>query len=503
MANPTLTPFPTPPLPEQDEVTFNRNAANSLLAQANFVGEANAVVTWMGNQVTDVTTFKDQAAASAKAAAKSVEDAAAQVKLATDQAVASKGSADAAKGYRDSAQVSAQAAQASAGLPPTKVPGAVLRQMLDGSGGVEWWSIVVTQVGDTIVSTQAPDAGWVPTGRIYNKALYPQLFAKLGSIADWLPSTATVPGQMPPGYNFSAFAVGGGISVALSTTNALVSNDYFTTNNVYTNQLQNYQWADVEYGFGKFFTCASNASGVWASPTGTGWSQVTGAVSGGNNFRLRFGNNVMLLIQGGSTGGSLSTDGNSFTAKTFPFTPANIRPAFGKGLFVALSTSLVIWTSPDGNTWTNRGAVPFASTNNTYYVVAADNGFMIFESLSGNCAFSADGVTWVRATTCPIPGGNGNVISGGAGGFIVQTNSSPIYVTTLDGTKWLQRTLGPIAPFTTAAYVAATKTHIFISNVSGSNVIRIKPYSYDPDAQFLTTEPITTPQGLNQYIRAA
>lgn len=121
MANPTLTPFPTPPLPEQDEVTFNRNAANSLLAQANFVGEANTVVTWMGQQVDTVAAAKKAAADSAAAAAQSANDAstqgAAQVKLATDQATAAKGYADNAKTYRDSAQVIAASLGSQAALP--------------------------------------------------------------------------------------------------------------------------------------------------------------------------------------------------------------------------------------------------------------------------------------------------------------------------------------------------------------------------------------------------
>nr|WP_288358003.1 hypothetical protein [uncultured Pseudomonas sp.] len=110
MANPTLTPFPTPPLPEQDEVTFNRNAANSLLAQANFVNEGNIVITWMGQQI-------DAAAASKKAAADSATAAGQSADSAGTQAGNAKNSADAAARSLASSETVAAAVRAQIALP--------------------------------------------------------------------------------------------------------------------------------------------------------------------------------------------------------------------------------------------------------------------------------------------------------------------------------------------------------------------------------------------------
>lgn len=124
MANPTLTPFPTPPLPEQDEVTFNRNAANSLLAQANFVGEANTVVTWMGQQVDAVST-------NAAAALKSSKDAAAS-------STAASGSADSAANSASQAQTYAAAAGAAAGAPSISGKADYMYSVNAAGNGTEW-----------------------------------------------------------------------------------------------------------------------------------------------------------------------------------------------------------------------------------------------------------------------------------------------------------------------------------------------------------------------------
>lgn len=169
MANPTLTPFPTPPLPEQDEVTFNRNAANSLLAQANFVNEGNIVITWMGQQIDAAAASKKAAADSATAAAQSVTDAANQVTLATTQANNAQTSANQASGFRDSAQAAAAAAQSSAGLPAISGKADSMLSVNAAGNSVEWrasiprptsgtagYAVVVNPAGTGFVAQMIP-----------------------------------------------------------------------------------------------------------------------------------------------------------------------------------------------------------------------------------------------------------------------------------------------------------------------------------------------------------
>lgn len=146
-----------------------------------FTEDLIVAISWMGQQVTDVADYKDQAAASAKAAAKSVEDAAAQVKLATDQAQASKVSADAAAASLASVKVVAQAVDAAAGLPPTNLPGGVLRQKYDGTGK-EWWVPVINRVGDLVVSPSLPDSSFLLDDNKYSQSQWPELFAKIGAV---------------------------------------------------------------------------------------------------------------------------------------------------------------------------------------------------------------------------------------------------------------------------------------------------------------------------------
>lgn len=467
-----------------------------------FTDDLIVAISWMGQQVTDVADYKDQAAASAKAAAKSVEDAAAQVKLATDQAQASKGWADSAKGYRDSAQVSAQAAQAAAGLPASKMPGAVLRQMLDGSSGVEWWNLVVTQVGDTIVSTQAPDAGWVPTGRTYSQSLYPLLASKLGAVADWPASGVTVPGSQGS-VNVTCVAYGGGLTVSMYGQYNSVSSDYFNSWAQY-NSPANYSWSDIDYGFGLFMLVAANAGSVFYSANGYGnWNQGTGTPSGGTETRLRMGSNVALWLQGASTAYATSGDGKNWTSRTLPFTPARyVRPAFGKGMFVMLSSTGVIWSSPDAINWTNRGTAPgiVGIGSSSVRMEASDTGILMLD-VNGNCAFSPDGINWAAGAKAIFPASGVPNLSGGQGGFIVQSVNSTIYLTTVDGSKWTSRNL----PATTLAgfsvYIPTIKTHLIMASPTNSSIIRIKPFSYDPAVQFYTTDPAVTSQGLTQFIR--
>lgn len=502
MANPTITALPEAPQRRMAREVYPVVADKWAAALGPWTTQVNDVVTWMGQQIDAAAASKKAAEDSATAAGKSVTDAQTQVKLATDQAQASKGWADNAKGYRDSAQVSAQAAQAAAGLPASKMPGAVLRQMLDGSGGVEWWNLVVTQVGDTIVSTQAPDAGWVPTGRTYSQSLYPLLASRLGSVADWPASGVTVPGSQGA-VNVTCVAYGGGLTVSMYGQYNSVSSDYFNSWAQY-NSPANYTWNDIDYGFGLFLLVAANAGSVFYSANGYGnWNQGTGTPAGGTDTRLRMGANVALWLQGASTAYATSVDGKNWTSRTLPFTPARyVRPAFGKGMFAMLSSTGVIWSSPDAISWTSRGTAPgIAGINSsTIRMEASDAGILILD-VSGNCAFSPDGINWAVGAKAIFPAAGTPNLSGGQGGFIVQSVNSTIYLTTVDGSKWTSRNL----PATTLAgfsvYIPPIKTHLIMASPTNSNMLRIKPFSYDPAVQFYTTDPAVTSQGLTQFIR--
>lgn len=147
-----------------------------------FTEDLIAAITWMGNQVTDVASFRDQAAASAKAAAQSVSDAAAQVKLATDQAVASKGSADAAARQLASTETVAAAVRAQINLPSLAGQKGKFWQVSDDEKTLQLVPLIVNRVGDVVVSLAPPDATFILDDTRYFQSLWPELYAKMGAI---------------------------------------------------------------------------------------------------------------------------------------------------------------------------------------------------------------------------------------------------------------------------------------------------------------------------------
>lgn len=505
MANPTLTPFPTPPLPEQDEVTFNRNAANSLLAQANFVGEANTVVTWMGQQIDAAAASKKAAADAAAAAGQAVTDAQSQVKLATDQAVASKGSADAAAGSLASVKVVASAVDASAGLPPGVAPGSVLRQKLDGSGQKEWWQIVVSQVGDTIVSTQAPDSTWANTGTVYFQAQYPKLFAKLGKLPDWQLTQAGLTATTPGSNNYwvsGAYGNGKFVLACLNQGNNahcfMVTADFGASWQLVVSPANNYQYA-LTWNGSQFVSIPYGAYTVQTSTDGISWSQTGNVLPTGYGAGwsyIAYGNGVHIAGVGGSDtvvrNAASPTSAWSLAKLPDGFAPTKI--VFAIGQFVAVfQGSTTYYTSTDGLVWTKRtGPASYGGTlvgNDTTAVWGNGN----------NVWASNDLVNWTFATT--LTGAQVLSISAGPGCFIAAQNANGLVSVSSDGLKWFSKQMPWNINFNGTFYYG--NSYFLAPRYNDVSVFRVRAFSYNLANQFYTTDSLAAPSGLNQYIKAS
>lgn len=293
MANPTLTPFPTPPLPEQDEVTFNRNAANSLLAQANFVNEGNIVITWMGQQIDAAAASKKAASESATAAGQAFTDAQAQVKLASDQAAASRGYSESAANTYASMQVLAGALQSAAGLPAMEGKLGYFMQVGFDSR-VRWQKL--QSIGDVITSVAPPDASWIPDSARYAQTLYPELFAKVGITAtdDTLNlskynATITVGASSPAGRQYAIGKNGVVLCASYqgyifrSTDNGLTWND---TNTAYYGGGQNPR-AIAYDPINEVFIGTSAQGAVYRSTDqGVTFARITTLPENWNNYEL-------------------------------------------------------------------------------------------------------------------------------------------------------------------------------------------------------------------------
>ncbi|MCP4220883.1 MAG: hypothetical protein GY765_40015 [bacterium] len=139
----------------------------------------------------------------------------------------------------------------------------------------------------------------------------------------------------------------------------------------------------VTYGNG-IYIAGDEGGGVWRSTDGQNWTRTIS----GNAFRdMEFGNGEFL---GCTVSGRIyrSTDGITWSYQYIGRHLVALH--YGNGMWVVAGSG--IWTSPDGDTWTQRldisgcGPMFFSVTSAPgNFVVAGENGIM---------SNSADGITW-------------------------------------------------------------------------------------------------------------
>ena len=132
----------------------------------------------------------------------------------------------------------------------------------------------------------------------------------------------------------------------------------------------------------------------------------------------------------------VSSDGLTWTKRTFPIYMQNCRIIFGNGLFLCVGNDQNGVISSDGLNWT-----PITFVVNGQYLVGYNtlgfgNGLFLFtSSFSGAFYSSADGVTW-NAGTLPC-----SVTSFYyENGMFFGCANSTSYCTSVNGTTWILRT---------------------------------------------------------------
>jgi len=517
MANPSINPLPQAPNRAMARTVYPVVADAWAAAIGPWTTQVNDVVTWMGKQVDAIAASVKAVSDSATAAGQAVTDAQAQVKLATDQAQASKGSAESAAGSLASVKVVAQAVDAAAGLPPANLPGGVLRQALDGSGKKEWWLPVLSQVGDTVTSTQAPTSDWVPTGGIYLQSTYPALYAKLGKIPDFRDDqfqTFNWPGNST--VNLGSMAYGNGMLFAQgipANTNDyrfLYTKDFGVTWNTLIKNA-NYQVNQIAFGNNLFLAPDNGGNIVTIFDTTTYQSSISYLPSQGNWFYCVFGNNTFIVLaSGGSTSNQArSTDnGKTWQTSTFPTDMVNIgQVIYFNGLFMVFSGSSTFafyYTSPDGLSWTKRAAP--AALNFSLRNTVTTNGTLIAMDASTTYK-TTNGINW----TNNLGGNPFNYVAGawavcaGDGVFLAiptSTYSGKVYFS-MDGFIWSSRNKF-ITPTTQGIYTPIYAGGNFLASVGQQGYIwKIKGFSYNTSLQFYASDAPQTGQiGFTQYVRA-
>lgn len=501
-----IDPLVDPPLRTEAPADFTPKADRFLAALPAMVRQINAMITKTNALATWVSTIVKSYADSASGSASAADTSA---KASDTSAKAASTSADGAASSLASSRVVQSAVEQAAGLPSGTQVGSLLR-IKNTQGEKDWWLPVISQVGDTLVSSQAPDSTWLPTGQTFLQTVAPALFARLGVIADWPLSGITNLGSLNTiggnNYQLQAAAYGNGYYVALlqNSSTGFRSQDAFNT----LTQINHpsYNWIDVDYGNNRFVAVTSDTSLAMVSlDNGSSWTLSNTNLGSSADLRIRSYGGGFLAVKINANSNiaavATTTDGNTWTTRTAPSGNIYSKPAFGAGVMVIVTADGCFTSSNVGVTWTKRTSFPFTPTLGASVVYGTGIGFLAINPQTLDVAFSVDGISWTTKSKIPYSSGGSNMrLAGGQGGFYVQNSDATTAYTTVDGSKWIPRVVPAVRGGST---LTVGSTHILFPFTTTGNTIRVKAFSYDPATQFYSTDPIATPQGLNQYVKGA
>jgi hypothetical protein len=172
----------------------------------------------------------------------------------------------------------------------------------------------------------------------------------------------------------------------------------------------------------------SGSTGMNATSTdGVTWTNR----STGNLFTdVAFGAGRFFATVSTGVNGFYSTDGFTWTATTIGQSCNQVAHnglAVGSGsLFVATGSTGILYSSPDGITWTNRGQPTGGGPLNS---VAYGNGMWVAVGNNAMIASSPDGITWTSRNLTGMGAVNFNSVAYGAGRFYANAN----YITEAGG----------------------------------------------------------------------
>lgn len=230
---------------------------------------------------------------------------------------------------------------------------------------------------------------------IYNRADYPDLYARLGSLLaySWKPL---------------------GTSFSVSDAN---------NNN-----------STIKYGNGLYLIGTQSGKIQTSTDTVTWTTRTSGTTSA--IYAFTYGNGLYVYATNGGGIGT-STDGITWTSRTSGTTSYLWDITYGNSLYVAVGYAGNVRTSTDGTTWLNRSlGIP-----QDLYVVNYGNGIYITAGSGGVARSSTDGITWTARTW---GGGVDDIVTSLYGnGIFVFTNYGFQIRTTTDAITWNLRDFAP------------------------------------------------------------
>lgn len=310
-------------------------------------------------------------------------------------------------------------------------------------------------IGQVVQSSVAPTNGtWLQTGKYYSKATYPLLATALGDVPDIGSPVTMAKAQIPVACTFTNTAARAPYCMATSGT-AWVFGTSAAAKFIYTTDGASFSAVPpnasitnitgVWYVNSTFVATVnpgtSSSTGLLVSSDGITWTSRTLVTSGSGGTStptnsVAYGAGVYVIAYATSNSLYYSSNLQSFTATTSAVSSCN-KVIFANSQFVAVGNN-VLYTSPDGITWTSRTS----PTNINYQdVIYANSLYVAFgTTVAGNLATSSDGITWTSRSV-----GSGNITQViYAGGLFVAATTGGVY-TSSDGLTWTLRTTGLIA----------------------------------------------------------
>jgi hypothetical protein len=234
-----------------------------------------------------------------------------------------------------------------------------------------------------------------------------------------------------PNYGWDYISYGNGVFVAINTNLNLsgVSTDGINWNTYSLPVLPEnpYQfWTGISFGNGVFVIISSSNKAAWSS-NGINWNSVTiPTPSSLNTWKgIKYVGSLFIAIQNGESSAYLTTtNGASWTSRSFPLTKSWFDVGYGNGMIVALPDSDLSNSalySSNGINWSQTTTGSYL----LYPSVTYGNGRFMLVSGSG-AYYSLDGVTWVSCVE-PLIYKNEKYIFYGAGRFLVGTNGYYAY----------------------------------------------------------------------------
>jgi hypothetical protein len=186
-----------------------------------------------------------------------------------------------------------------------------------------------------------------------------------------------------------------------------------------------------------------------AAPIDNWHSRIT--LPSGNYFNgITYGNNTFVAV---GVPGIIFTspDGATWTQRYSVPSYAFTGVAYGNGTFVAMEFSGIILFSTDGVTWTetNLGTNTDSLSGLTY----VNNTFLVFDNVYDKIYTSPDGETWTEAGATPFPGATGMTY---ANNTFVAWGCCGNIATSPDGVSWTQRDSGTAFDFYSVTYANNT-----------------------------------------------